>query len=454
MNQEQVNQGGSYGNNSPNAVTVKSKPNPTTRTMASDARRADVIESDRLTASEEAIKEIMALEGVIKSAINNPVEPERPKPQVSVPKAKQAASTSDNPDNTNIASETPEPQLVEVIDDQLPVKIDTEPEPEEAFDKVQKANELELPEEIIKAESLTDELGITYISDELAPAKPAPAKAAIKDPRISALHEEITRIEKNKLEFIEKRSVFTAQEAPLKKQIEAKRINQQAAEAALVPFLSQQEALESKISAIEAEERSASTPEDKHRSEQKRWELEDRRHDIESKKWSAQRELEAIIKDIENLESQVRDIQESARATDQSLADADQRIKELDIEIKLVKLGDTKEELEAKWVELNNQKRQNESELDETRNQEAVIESQIDNLKPLSETQMSPDQQIEYEQKRQEITLERRELEKKRWELELALKKAETSIEDLKPAYQKALEDEKAMFAELEELKS
>ena len=400
-------------------------PSPTlTRTMASDAERAERIEADRDAAAMAAINEIRALEEALGS-INKPT------------KSTKVDETSAHVDQDD--------KIVPADDKSTqPDDSDTDIEPEtEASDTPTKPKEPEA-----KQEPKTRQISplIQEITEEV--------QKNPEDTRVATLNTEIARIEKAKLEFIQRRQEFTKREAPIRQDIEKISAVLQSKEGELEPFNDRTAKIEDSILEIERQEKAASTPEAKHEAEKKRWQLEDKRHQIEEEKWSISRKIEEIAQSLKNKEAELDKIKTEALSTDRSIGEADDRIKELTLQIKLVELSDIKEDLEKRWVDKNNLKRSIESDLEHTRSQEAAIEEQVSQLQRNSLKTDDPTVQREYEQERHRLSLDRRDMEKKRWHLEQQLRELDQQIEKLKPEYQKALEDEKEATEALQRLRT
>ncbi len=406
-----------------------------TRTMASDEKRASTIESDRDLASKAAIDEIRALEEALASATKD-LKPEK----------KVSPIPPIDPINDPEPKSTPPivPNNDEAKSDLISVDQATMSKKEPSKETAEVAPTIEIKEEKHKNRLSPGSL-IEEIKEEVA--------ASGEDTRIATLKTEIARIEKSKLEFIQRRGEFTKKEQPIKKNIETIKQELETAQRELEPFdkLSQQAELE--IAEIEQQEKNAANPEAKHLIENKRWGLEDKRHKVEEQKWGISRKIEAIIESQKKAEADLEKVLSEALSTDKSIAEADRRINELGLEIKLVELGDTKQQLEKQWVDKNNLKREADSELEDTRSQEELIEEQVSQLHKNTLQSTDPSVTREYEQERHRLSLERRDLEKKRWSLEQRLRSLEQDIEELKPKYQKALEDEKRAVEELDGLR-
>lgn len=409
-----------------NSVT----PTPT-RTMASDAMRANSIESEREAASHAAIEEIRALEAALLEAsedLGEQIEEQKTPPPIEPVNVLEVPATP-------IANSKTQPvhqqELIIGSENAVPQPVTLQNKP--------------IKNSIDYLQIIDDE------EDEVIDTKP---KQPSEDPRITALKQEVASIEKSKLEFIQKRAEYTKRENPIRREIETNKIKLQAAEESLKPFQNESLEIDERIKAMEEAERQAKTPQERHESENRRWKLEDQRHEIESKKWEAQRALEEIVATIKLKESELEGVNAEAKSTDTSIIAAENRIKELELELNLVHLNTEKETLELEWVQLNEEKRVLESDLDNTKASEAVIEEQVDRLYESATNASDATIRREYEQERRKVSLERRELEKNRWTMEQRLQTIDEKIERLKPLYQAALDNERRMYEELEKVKS
>lgn len=444
-----------------------------TRTMASDAKRADLIEAERNKASKAAIAEIKELEKALAQATDqlqsnsnsSKVELDTNQPETADPITNTETVTDkivkdftiNQPMATYEAKEM-EPEIRIAADEVLVMAnestTNTNDSPDNGAGDDSDAKHNDTGDKNTKD---TDQKQSGVASDDLITVideQPQTVAESDEDIRVSTLKKEVAKQEKAKLDHTQKRSQFTKQEQPIRKEIEEIKVKLSVAEKSLEPFVAQENALEAQIAKVEQVEKTTESASEKHTIENSRWQLEDKRHEIEQKKWDKSREVEQIAADLKTKEADLEKILQDAKSIDEAIAAADKRIKELDLEIKLVELSDTKEELETKWVALNEKKRSAETKLDETKGSESLIEEQIEQLH--KNTIQTSDLAVrrEFEQERHRISLERRDLEKKRWELEQDLRDFAKQLDSLKPAYQKALDDESRMKDELENIKT
>ena len=386
------------------------KPNDTvvapTRTMASDAARADSIESERQSNTKAVLAEIEALEAALKEAATEIPQSNKTTPAKTDTKADEkdegeaANKKTDQTkhiDEGNKDQKASETDVKEVKTESTKVKIESlENKPENKQSEqiqVEKTtngtNDSNKKDEVDdnNKEGIVDDFGIVYLDQELMTSDDetddengTPSKTSTKDPKIGVLQDEIARIEKSKLAQIQKRSSFTKKETPIRKELETLDLKATSAREALEPFNNQVHQIEDRISRIEQEEKRADSPQEKHEIENRRWQLEDERHKIEQQKWDASRKLEEILTSQKEKQAELESILADAQSIDASIQHADNRIKELQLEIKLAELNHKKEELEQEWLELNNRKRELESSLEDTKTQEAIIEQQVDQL--------------------------------------------------------------------------
>ncbi len=225
------------------------------------------------------------------------------------------------------------------------------------------------------------------------------------------------------------------------------------------PLKVQEQQIEKEEGELRSLVSSASTAEEKHELEKKRWSLEDERQRIERERWDIDQSILEIEKQMVQLKAEESDVEKKERIAEKQLHKIEGQEKSLkaqaDKKELLVKFEEVKSQrlsLESRWKEIVDKLTTLHKKESNIEDKKVTIVKEIISIESEEKAAHNPQKVHEIESKRWEKDEELRLLEKEEWNLEEQQSLLKKSSEDIESQSQEILHMEKTIKERIAEL--